>query len=718
MSARRVAAARRNMSGIVWCLLVSIGGGCDRSHTEPPGSRASARNQDSGSPRPADLPDVMNPWTWPRARDATDHEKAIEDIGPYEPVDRRDPTSVLVNTNAHYWSALVEVAWDRDVDIDFDDEPVDLNGDGKIDTRLTRHVHARGGILANPALFGLTTTPDDPRGRRGRISVSTGVLGVREALRSDGTASGEKGMTCWLCHGGRKPADGTVVLGLAPVAFDYGLLLATSKLLDENDAEAAAYRKAKGFQRGRAVQARLLLAGPGRQDLIDEFGLDVTVPRTASSFYPPAAHARGAATGAFNPVSVPPVLAIDGLALQNWIGSESALAPTLECLVALVGGNEREVLAMFGLPSTDRALTRRALLTDLRNLSTLAIQQDSYPGLLWADTSYGGPAVPARTLAAVPGMYAAAALRAELARSASAWAETRARGNAERIARGREIFAERIVGEVANRQILPQAPPAYADANLRGVVLAPLDPTRPLNSKVPVRCADCHSAAPLESRVPLASHPPPLGRCTHCHLAHPSQTSDDDAGEPYVPIASLSSPKPAPAEVAFCERCHTQHRDFGPLVYSSSRVFPFDADGDGLAQGDEEDDAGAGGIGTEPLIKIETPPGSPPRPRTIPVIRYVNRRDRFDFVRTGIFWVRVPPLTAISATAPYLHNGSVPTLAALLEPAKRRPTMFPVGNAGFVLDTRLPGNRNIGHEYGAALAPRDKADLIAFLNSL
>jgi hypothetical protein len=416
------------------------------------------------------------------------------------------------------------------------------------------------------------------------------------------------------------------------------------------------------------------------------------------------------------------VLAIDGLALQNWIGSESALAPTLERLVALVGGPESDVLAAFGLPAGDRARSRRALLTDLRNLSTLALQQDSYPGLLWSDTIYGGPAVPPRTLAAVPGMYAAAALRAEIARSASAWAETQARkrktGDARRIARGREIFAERIVGEVANRQILPQAPPAYADANLRGVVLAPLDPTRPLHAKVPVRCADCHNAAPLDNRVPLASHPPPLGRCTHCHLAHPSEPSKDDADEPYVPIASLSPPKQAHGEVAFCERCHTQHRDFGPIVYSSSRVFPFDADGDGLAQGDDADDARAGGIGTEPLIKMETPPGRPPRPRTIPVVRYVNLRDRFDAIQTGIFWVRVPPLTAVSATAPYLHNGSIPTLEALLEPAKRRPTTFPVGKAGFVLDTRLPGNRNIGHEYGAALGPRDKADLIAFLNSL
>jgi len=84
----------------------------------------------------------------------------------------------------------------------------------------------------------------------------------------------------------------------------------------------------------------------------------------------------------------------------------------------------------------------------------------------------------------------------------------------------------------------------------------------------------------------------------------------------------------------------------------------------------------------------------------------------------GVLWVRVPPLTAISATAPYLHNGSVPTLRDLLAPAHERPVTFPVGGNGFVLDTRLPGNRNIGHEFGTRLTPAEKDDLVAFLTSL
>jgi hypothetical protein len=60
----------------------------------------------------------------------------------------------------------------------------------------------------------------------------------------------------------------------------------------------------------------------------------------------------------------------------------------------------------------------------------------------------------------------------------------------------------------------------------------------------------------------------------------------------------------------------------------------------------------------------------------------------------------------------------VPTLDALLAPARRRPVSFRLGAGGFTFDTRLPGNRNIGHEFGTALTPREKDDLIAFLKTL
>ena len=98
------------------------------------------------------------------------------------------------------------------------------------------------------------------------------------------------------------------------------------------------------------------------------------------------------------------------------------------------------------------------------------------------------------------------------------------------------------------------------------------------------------------------------------------------------------------------------------------------------------------------------------------------------------------PLTGIWATAPFLHNGSVPTLYHLLLPADERPATFPVGQreydvtrlgyqidpselsaasdrpaASFVLDTTLSGNSNAGHEYGTDLDDAARTDLLEFM---
>jgi mono/diheme cytochrome c family protein len=114
---------------------------------------------------------------------------------------------------------------------------------------------------------------------------------------------------------------------------------------------------------------------------------------------------------------------------------------------------------------------------------------------------------------------------------------------------------------------------------------------------------------------------------------------------------------------------------------------------------------------------------------------------------------------------PYLHNGSVPTVRDLLEPAARRPRVFcrgydvlDRGNLGFLSDARVHprcaeegppaepspwdrpptaagyseewprpgvwkyyvserGNGNGGHEYGTALSPEEKAALIEYLKT-
>ena len=101
------------------------------------------------------------------------------------------------------------------------------------------------------------------------------------------------------------------------------------------------------------------------------------------------------------------------------------------------------------------------------------------------------------------------------------------------------------------------------------------------------------------------------------------------------------------------------------------------------------------------------------------------------------------PLDGIWATAPYLHNGSVPTLHDLLMGPAQRPREFFVGtrvydtvNVGYRADPGAPGNvfkfqardaqgipisrnSNEGHDYGAgALQEPDRLALLEYLKSL
>jgi processive rubber oxygenase RoxA-like protein len=93
------------------------------------------------------------------------------------------------------------------------------------------------------------------------------------------------------------------------------------------------------------------------------------------------------------------------------------------------------------------------------------------------------------------------------------------------------------------------------------------------------------------------------------------------------------------------------------------------------------------------------------------------------------------PLDGIWLRAPYLHNGSVPTLRDLLDPPAERPKVFFrgydvydrarvgfVSNVGeengrrfFEYDTTRAGNGNAGHEYGTTLPPADKLAIVEYL---
>lgn len=88
------------------------------------------------------------------------------------------------------------------------------------------------------------------------------------------------------------------------------------------------------------------------------------------------------------------------------------------------------------------------------------------------------------------------------------------------------------------------------------------------------------------------------------------------------------------------------------------------------------------------------------------------------------------PLDGIWARAPYLHNGSVPTLIELLTPAAERPKQFFRGcdnydrervgfvcNEGFPFVTTEPGNDNGGHIYGTDLSLPERKALVEYLKT-
>jgi mono/diheme cytochrome c family protein len=97
-----------------------------------------------------------------------------------------------------------------------------------------------------------------------------------------------------------------------------------------------------------------------------------------------------------------------------------------------------------------------------------------------------------------------------------------------------------------------------------------------------------------------------------------------------------------------------------------------------------------------------------------------------------------PPLDGIWITAPYLHNGSVPTLEAVLN-SKERPTYwsrdfdhprYDIQQAGWeyvrldsaggssVYNTTLPGYGNGGHLFGDHLSKKERMAVIEYLKSL
>jgi mono/diheme cytochrome c family protein len=93
------------------------------------------------------------------------------------------------------------------------------------------------------------------------------------------------------------------------------------------------------------------------------------------------------------------------------------------------------------------------------------------------------------------------------------------------------------------------------------------------------------------------------------------------------------------------------------------------------------------------------------------------------------------PLDGLWLRAPYLHNGSVPTLRALLFPEERPATFYRAYDVydwkaggfvssgpdaerdGVLFDTSLRGNGNRGHLYGTRLSKAEREQLLAYLKT-
>ena len=113
---------------------------------------------------------------------------------------------------------------------------------------------------------------------------------------------------------------------------------------------------------------------------------------------------------------------------------------------------------------------------------------------------------------------------------------------------------------------------------------------------------------------------------------------------------------------------------------------------------------------------------------------YPDSKYRFTHFRKTHGYANMP-LDGIWARAPYLHNGSVPTLRDLMDAPRERPRVFyrgddvfdmqkvgfrsdvaeENGHAFYRFDTTLPGNGNGGHEYGTGLPAADKDAIVEYM---
>ena len=123
--------------------------------------------------------------------------------------------------------------------------------------------------------------------------------------------------------------------------------------------------------------------------------------------------------------------------------------------------------------------------------------------------------------------------------------------------------------------------------------------------------------------------------------------------------------------------------------------------------------------------------GHPLRALEADIKSYYTKHDAMD---VNLMSYKARPLTGIWATAPYMHNGSVPNAYEMLLPEEERTKEFYVGSrrydpvrvgydhldteGAFKFDTSLEGNRNTGHNYGKGLTDKQRWEIIEYLKTL
>lgn len=142
--------------------------------------------------------------------------------------------------------------------------------------------------------------------------------------------------------------------------------------------------------------------------------------------------------------------------------------------------------------------------------------------------------------------------------------------------------------------------------------------------------------------------------------------------------------------------------------------------------------AGQNIFGVTPLPKVRPTPSLAPETAKAQRLKLCQAN-----ATNPLLAYKARPLEGIWATAPYLHNGSVPTLYDLLLPVEKRPETFLTGTrvydpqkAGFVtasgaagnsftFDVRRAGNSNKGHVYGVGrLTETERLQLLEYLKTL